>query len=382
MTTTVQLTWDADDDVTLYADGPCGANAVLSESGNRTKTYTIPYAVAGEYLFRAFYYGCNVFGSKPVPAANITATVTVGRDTTVVFQGSVPPRSACFGPPGFIEWTYIHVRPYFNGFSMFADRSTIYTGEGNGFSFYSGYDCSSEERWYPERDSVTFTIISGSECGDLALGDGPRRDTVTLLAKDVPNLRFMPSGRLETLPVVVEARWNTIVSITSFNVRYSAILLGETKYYYAVEEEIEGEQGEPRRVLRIKETTSPTLPPGAVTSDIWAGNRWQDSPVSNFEDAPNSGKKLGVYWEKDKPVPGGGGDLPGGMIRLVGRYWHADSVYRVRLLASTDRMTNVVGVEVRKPAELGNLYTKAKDVFDREISVDDTCIAYGGQHGI
>ncbi len=151
------------------------------------------------------------------------------------------------------------------------------------------------------------------------------------------------------------------------------IMLGETKYYYAILE---------NSVLKIKETTSTQLPSGAIGDDVWG-----DNPAAALLDQSNSGRRLGTYWEKEKPIPNGSGTLPRGMIRLVGRYWHADSSYKVNLSASNSGQTATITIEVKKPARLGNSQYAidrrfSRDVFDHPIDIDSICIFYGGLYGI
>jgi len=70
------------------------------------------------------------------------------------------------------------------------------------------------------------------------------------------------------------------------------------------------------------------------------------------------------------------------MIRLIGRYWHEDSVYKVKLKAvyKTDTLTRTV--VVKKPDKLGDKDNKTKDVFGKEINLDSVIIKYSGIFGI
>jgi hypothetical protein len=377
---TIHLVWDTDDDATLYADSWCGQSPILSESGPRSKTYTIQNAYAGNYQFRVFYYGCTDLGRNPVPPANITATLTFGGDTTVVFQGTVPPRFNCAGAPMSFDFSYS--TPYANSFGIAPDFSRVYDSRGTSFGIWPVYNCTFA-RWYPDRDSVKLAIVSGSECGKFSVTDGPARDTaVTLLSTDFSSLRFVPTGHLGAGPVLIEARSGDVVDTISLEVKYSTILLGETKYFYGVLEDREAESGEISQVMRIRETMSPSLPPGALANDIWKGDPYDTNAVRLYADEVNSALRLGVYWEKNKPVPNHSGNLPTGMIRLVGRYWDPDSVFTVQLLARSERTGDVITVEVKRPTKLGGTMGRARDVFDREINIDDSCITYGAKYGI
>jgi hypothetical protein len=160
----------------------------------------------------------------------------------------------------------------------------------------------------------------------------------------------------------------------------SEILLGETKYYYVTEADGHA---------TIHETKLPELPAGddVLRSDIWGIN-----PVSvdTTLDLEKCGRKMGVYWEKGKPIPNGTGNLPDGMIRLIGRYWHKDSIYTVKLTTNNyiPSASMVIGVE--KPASLytpgqnptWSTYKMSRDVFDHPINIDSICIYYGGIYGI
>ncbi|MEJ2615699.1 MAG: hypothetical protein P8Z35_12130, partial [Ignavibacteriaceae bacterium] len=104
------------------------------------------------------------------------------------------------------------------------------------------------------------------------------------------------------------------------------ILLGETKYYQVkypdplsnkllIEEVKPGSDGVPELN-------------GGLASDVWGNN-----PVK-VDTGKNYGKRMGVYWETEKPVWDGNtnkGNLAKGLIRLVGRYWTKDSTYIVTL---------------------------------------------------
>lgn len=261
---TIVLTWDADDDVTLYARAPCGQSAILLESALRTKTYVIAQVYAGAYAFRALYYGLTAPGQPPTPSANITATVTVEGETTVVYQGTVPPRISPLAPPNHFDFNYS--TPYVSAIGVTAGSMYVYDSHGTGFSVFPTYDCSFN-RWYPEAEPVTLTIVAGSEFGKFAIGDSPERVTaVTLLVNEFTDVRFIPSGRLGTYPVEIEARVNSIVARTKIIVRYCSILLGETKYFYCVEEE--GWEEEMKRaiiVIAILLLAAGTRPSGAQT---------------------------------------------------------------------------------------------------------------------
>jgi hypothetical protein len=167
-------------------------------------------------------------------------------------------------------------------------------------------------------------------------------------------------GKSKTVPVVLTK---------------NEILLGETKYYY-----VANVDGRPK----IRETTSTSVP-----EDLMPGFEWGDDPVEVIERESNSGKRLGVYWERGKPIPNGSGILPDALIRLVGRYWHADSLYKVRLSASDSYGETVSAViEVKKPGKLHDprVFNKPYDmtwnIRNELLNIDSLCIDYGGRIGI
>lgn len=165
-------------------------------------------------------------------------------------------------------------------------------------------------------------------------------------------------GKSKTVPVVLTK---------------NEILLGETKYYY-----VANVDGRPK----IRETTSTSVP-----EDLMPGFEWGDDPVEVIERESNSGKRLGVYWERGKPIPNGSGILPDALIRLVGRHWHADSLYKVRLSASDSYgETARAVIQVKRPARLGDSPFAISrdhgiDIESRTYSVDSVCIKWGGIYG-
>ncbi|MHB1686682.1 MAG: hypothetical protein ACYCVH_04820 [Ignavibacteriaceae bacterium] len=148
--------------------------------------------------------------------------------------------------------------------------------------------------------------------------------------------------------------------------REPAILLGETKYYYATVD---------NGKLTIHETKDPTPNPGL-------SNVTFDDPV-----AAQGSEKNPVYWEYKYPVYNGNiftgmNTLPKGMIRLVGRYWEDGKIFKTALIAHYNRESSSINIELKKPKSLGNLHSGSKDVFNKPISIDSICITYGGLYGI
>jgi hypothetical protein len=148
------------------------------------------------------------------------------------------------------------------------------------------------------------------------------------------------------------------------------ILLGQTKYYRAKNHPTDTNK------LIIEETAEP------VIGDAIAANVWGTNPVTII-DGQGHGRRMGVYWEKEKPKPDGSGDLLLGLIRLVGRFWHPDSVYKVGLSAGHQGRTGSIEIEVKKPRALGNTYRYAHHINGSTlVNFDSLMILYAGTSGI
>lgn len=205
-------------------------------------------------------------------------------------------------------------------------------------------------------DSVKCSDAMDGKIKFLALGKKPNRPTPVAFCV---HLMSDPAKLFE----------DTIV------VKGNEIMLGETKYYHAAQDN--------NGKVAIYETSTPTLPAGAIAADIWG-----DNPVTavQIENEP-WGRRLGVYWEKEKPIPDGTGNLPPGMIRLIGRYWHKDSIYVVKLSTATGNAS--LGIQVERPNILGdqnlsptNRHSIVKDAFNSDINLDSLIIKYAGENGI
>ena len=170
------------------------------------------------------------------------------------------------------------------------------------------------------------------------------------------------------------------------------ILLGESKYYYAVDD-----PSDPSALL-IRESSAPITDAPAIAAEFSVDPIGPALPATTrlpaFQNSVITGsaatEKLGVYWENKYPLwtPNntfaGTMDLPRGVIRLVGRYWEEEKpLYRVRLTASAppDKEASIE-IVVKKPGNLGTTYRKSKNVIDDEINIDDTCMVYAGKYGV
>ncbi len=148
------------------------------------------------------------------------------------------------------------------------------------------------------------------------------------------------------------------------------IMLGETKYYQAIQDPEWDEN------LLFNEYKLTTERVNTGLGDV-------KYTVEIFE-----GDKLGVYYDEYKNEQGG--DLENDIIRLIGRYWDAnnpDKPYIIKLTAEVGYKYGETFIEVTKPVKLLTpgqrpTYRLSRDVFNGEINIDDTCIAYGGRYGI
>ncbi len=160
------------------------------------------------------------------------------------------------------------------------------------------------------------------------------------------------------------------------------ILLGETKYFQAKRNTVTGEMkieeilpdanGVPQRKTGIENGWE------WLTSDVWGEN-----PVSVVE-----GDKLGVYWEKEKPVWVGitnKGNLQKGLIRLVGKYWEEGKTYKVKLTAKMGSQENSINLAIKKPNKIESNYNISKykkNVFNEEFNLDSLIFIFAGKYGI
>jgi hypothetical protein len=171
------------------------------------------------------------------------------------------------------------------------------------------------------------------------------------------------------------------------------ILLGETKYYYAIKDD--------KNNLDIKETKDPTkLPLGGWLPDVSF-----DDPV-----AADGSEKNPVYWEDQRPTydPNdgtftGSETLPHGIIRLVGRFfdYEGGKIYKTKLTTNkpNEGKTTTIEIEVEKPVKLidwdnitGNYknefknntidYSTSTDVSGKPLSIDNLIIKLAGESGI
>ena len=155
------------------------------------------------------------------------------------------------------------------------------------------------------------------------------------------------------------------------------IMLGETKYYQA-------KYPDPlsnKLVIEEVEPGSDGVPQlnGGLPIDVWGNN-----PASVVE-CDTCGEKLGVYWEKEKPMVNGQ-NLPTGLIRLVGKYWHIDSTYIISIKAKRNDDSASIEIRITKPDSLGNSVQARNlnngiDINGHDYSIDSMCIKWAGIYG-
>ncbi|MCZ7610246.1 MAG: hypothetical protein M5U17_08750 [Ignavibacterium sp.] len=162
------------------------------------------------------------------------------------------------------------------------------------------------------------------------------------------------------------------------------ILLGETKYFAVKKKEVNGVV-EKIEIVEIETDYGgePDFPASAGEGWVWMkqSDVWPTEPAIKVE-----GEKIGVYWEKEKPVWNGNTkkrNLKEGIIRLVGRYWEEGKTYKVKLTARTTNGDQAsIEIEVKRPNILGDINNIVKDVFSNDINIDNLCIINGGKLGL
>lgn len=180
-------------------------------------------------------------------------------------------------------------------------------------------------------------------------------------------------GTTKTVQVTVSGGGAS--SSSSVNLLKYDLLLGESRYYYVVANSsgggtATGARGKNTRSLAKVNSAYLIMPggdPSHLPPDMETNVDWNVSPTVTDD-------TLGVYYETHNESI----NVPIGMIRLVGRYWREGNNHPVRLEANWTE----VQVGVTKPKKLGISLQKARDVFNREINIDDSCIIYGGRYGI
>lgn len=170
-----------------------------------------------------------------------------------------------------------------------------------------------------------------------------------------------------------------IYGVANVKIKNLTILLGEAKYYQA-------KQNTATNELKIEEIQPDAngVPQQNTGSDgdwTWLiENVWDTNPVEIVE-GTDYGERKGVYWEREKQMFDGN-NLPTSLIRLVGRYWHEDSTYVVKLHAQNNIGSVDIDIKVIAPNRLGNQDNVARNIDDIEYNLDSLVIYYGGLYGI
>jgi hypothetical protein len=194
-------------------------------------------------------------------------------------------------------------------------------------------------------------------------------------------------GTTETVQVTVSGGGAS--SSSSVKLLKYDLLLGESRYYYVAANSSGGgvpggARGKNTRSLAKVNSSYMIMPDGDplhLPPDWETNVDWNVSPVVTDD-------TLGVYYETHHE----GGNVPQGMIRLVGRYWREGNSHPVRSEANWAE----VQVNVNKPAKLinwkivkgepdfvnGNDYSQTTDVLGSPLNVDNLIIDFAGRYGI
>jgi hypothetical protein len=148
------------------------------------------------------------------------------------------------------------------------------------------------------------------------------------------------------------------------------IMLGETKYYQAIQDPEWDDNLLFNEYKLTTERVNTGLGDVKYTVEILEGD------------------KLGVYY--DEYIDEQGDNLENDIIRLIGRYWDAEQPekpYIVKLTAEAGDKYGETFIEVTKPVKLltpgqSPTYRLSRDVFNNEINIDEICIEYGGKYGV
>lgn len=176
-----------------------------------------------------------------------------------------------------------------------------------------------------------------------------------------------------------EAQEGLFVSCFEFSIggNSTEIMLGESKYFYAVED------SEDPASLLIKEldvnnedTEALTLPSDGI-EDAFSG----DDIIKVL-----SGGKSGVYWERKRTLIDDNGtltvqDLPEGVVRLIGRYWEANKEYSVNLHATSGNRSGQLEIKVVKPDKYGSSNHTYIDGLENSFNADSLITIFAGKNG-
>jgi hypothetical protein len=170
------------------------------------------------------------------------------------------------------------------------------------------------------------------------------------------------------------------------------ILLGETQYFGAKITRVKE-----RPILEIEQAT---LGDDGVPQLDGAEQNIKWIVANDPENKPEKG--LSVYYEYKYPkwvdngkggkIFSGMGELPKGLIRLLGRRWIAGKTFNIVLtaIAGTEQIqiSDKRIIQVEKPTQLGGDKGNARarryyrDIDGTSVNIDELCIKYGGSIGI
>ncbi|HEY9165539.1 MAG TPA: hypothetical protein VIS48_05205 [Candidatus Kryptonia bacterium] len=275
----------------------------------------------------------------------------------------------CWMPHLWIKFS-LHRLERFDHFEVILERDTISHGDTSKV-FVKAEDACGNEIGFPQ--DAPMTIRGATLFGTFIRPDGSlgEMENVPYYVVRDSGIRYIANGappeQTERIGILISGEapqcfYSQSMGEIWIRGQEHTILLGETKYYYADDDE-----GHPDK-LTIKESTTPE----------------NGDPNVVFDDPQIiEGDKLGVYWEyKDAD----GNDLKEtepGSIRLVGRYWEDGKTYKVKLSASAGGRSGSIDIEVKKPGRLGPSPIQAnRDVFGNDQNIDELVLESAGRYGI
>jgi hypothetical protein len=170
------------------------------------------------------------------------------------------------------------------------------------------------------------------------------------------------------------------------------ILLGQTKYYAAVKDPNSHTGKIMIKQVPVDNNGKP-IPPTGIITGAFKGN-----PIHILSGSDTSG----VYWDRKREyvktiakneIVNGKikkvyldtiyvEKLPKGVIRVIGRYWQAGKIYKVKIMPTNNIPSAGMTITVTKPGHLGNTYENATDIHGHYFSINSMIIKNAGKYGI
>ena len=306
----------------------------------------------------------RVIAGKPSSIDGDTTSILMGDSTMLTMQVRTP-NGVWMDKP--VDWssTFQIVRGERFGFMYNLDSSKVDTIiNGYPIVVYSSYP---DEK--PGDGKVLIQLYSHEPCTDCqpTIADTLIHQSTTSGQHQSQN----KTSKTKTASSVSRQKKSTTSLRDDLNDHYGVvqvmldpeILLGETKYYQT---KLVGNK------LRIEEHGTPQ-------SDGLTGVHFTVEKYSDQND-PKLGQRLGVYYEyKDST----GANLDSTQqIRLVGRYWTQDSIYKVKLTANYSGKSASWNVEIVRPSHLGYNDNSASNIKGGADNLDSMIISYAGIYGV